>query len=51
MIRQFKHLTKSLIKIFKVEDLPAAIRVIRPDIIKNKWILDLDSILYIIIST
>lgn len=50
MIRQFEHLTKSSIKIFKVEDLPAAIRVIRSDMKKNKWILDLNFILYVILS-
>lgn len=36
MIRQLKHLTKSLIKIFKVEDLPAAITVIGSDIIEKQ---------------
>ena len=35
MIRQFEHLTKSSIKIFKVEDLPAAISVIGSDMIKK----------------
>ena len=35
MIRQLKHLTKSLIKIFKVEDPPAAISVITSNIIKK----------------
>lgn len=35
MIRQFKHLTKSLIKMFKVGDLPAAMSVISSDMIKQ----------------
>ena len=50
MIRQLEHLTKSSIKIFKVEDLPAAMSAIGYDMIKNKWVLDLDFILYIIVS-
>ena len=33
-----------------VEGFPAAISVIGSDMIKNKWILDLDFILYIILS-
>ena len=50
MVMRGEYLTKSLIEMFKVGDLPAAIRVIRSDITKNKWILDLDFILYIIVS-
>ena len=50
MVMRGEYLTKSLIEMFKVGDLPAAIRVIRPDIIKNKWIFYLDFILYIIVS-
>ena len=36
MVMRGEYLTKSLIEMFKVGDLPAAIRVIRSDIIKKQ---------------